>query len=285
VARLSAEITTAIPAGAGRTGVVGHYEALAPEAGIALLRRARDDQFAAGAACVLGPMNGSPWARYRLVIAGHDAEPPFAGEPWSPPGYAEQFEAAGFTVAARYESRIARLPARARPGAPALARRLAARGIAVRSLAGTCIEAGGPLPEELGDLYDLSAAAFAGSPYYRPIDWESFRALYAPLRPALDPDLVLLARDGEGRLIGFLFAMPSFPGSGRLVLKTLAVGAQARRLGLGAHLADLLHARAKEKGYMAVIHALMHEANPSLKLSRRYGSERFREYALCRAVG
>jgi GNAT superfamily N-acetyltransferase len=127
----------------------------------------------------------------------------------------------------------------------------------------------------------LSAAAFAGAPFFRPIAWEIFYALYAPLGPMLDCDLVLLARDEAGRLLGYLFALPST--TGRIVLKTLAVAPVASRLGLGAHLADRLHALAHRKGCAAVIHALMHTANPSVALSRRYGSERFREYAIFRS--
>jgi hypothetical protein len=69
VARLSAEITGEMPSVADRVGIIGHFEAIQAEAGVALLRRARDDLFAAGAGVVIGPMNGSSWARYRLVVA------------------------------------------------------------------------------------------------------------------------------------------------------------------------------------------------------------------------
>lgn len=279
VARLCYEVT---PMGGLPTGIVGQYQAADATAGVALLREAQRRLSGAGAARVIGPMDGSTWASYRLVLPPETGDPlpdapPFLTEPRNPSEYNDHFHAAGFSVAARYESRIAPALPAARPGVERLAARIAAAGITVRPLDLTRFD------DELHALFAFSTATFAGAPFFRPIDFAGFRALYEQLRPVLDPDLVLLARDRDGRLAGFVFAIPDIltAVSGhprRLVLKTLAV--HPPLLGLGAHLADALHGLAHEKGYADVIHALMHSANASLALSAHYDSQLLRRYAL-----
>jgi len=139
--------------------------------------------------------------------------------------------------------------------------------------------------EELAALYQASLAAFAGNLYYAPIDFAGFRALYQRARPLIDPEFVLLAHDAEGRLVAFQFAFPD-PLSveagrpTRIVVKTVATVPEARGLGLGNSLLDRIRARALERGYRAVIHALMHVTNFSMSMSARHGTELFRRYAL-----
>jgi len=268
----------------GRSGLVGHYEAADASAGIALLKDAQQRLAAAGVERVLGPMNGSTWARYRLALPSLPGDPEFAPpvfmtEPQNPFDYPEQFAAAGFSFAAQYESRIDVNPGAVRPGAAALRDRLASRGITVRSL---CLDR---YEDELEAIFALSRAAFAGNLYYTPLELTAFRAMYERLRPLIDPDLVRLARDAGGRLVGFLFAFPdpmSAEGARltRVVAKTGATAPEARRFGIGMHLLDQVRELAWEKGYQAVIHALMHVDNASVKSSSRHESLLFRRYAL-----
>jgi len=219
-------------------------------------------------------MNGSTWERYRLALPGSGDEPPFPGEPTNPPEYHDYFLAAGFRVGAEYESRIVEDLA-PRPGAAMLARRLEREGIRFRSLDLTNGE------QELDALYYLASDAFAENPYYRQITRKEFGAIYQPLLSRIDPDLVRLAHDGNGRLLGFALAYPDGGGAGaRVVLKSVASAPDARALGLGAALSDQVYAHARERGCRAVIHALMHSANPSAAISRRYGGRIFRRYAL-----
>lgn len=265
------------------TTILGHYEARNAEAGIELLRRACAGAVETGSGRVVGPMNGSTWARYRLTLPPDpETDPaevrPFLTEPQNPPGYPEQFRNAEFQVAALYESRIVpQLPV-GRPRATALAKRVRSAGISVTTSQPDRFEA------EVDELYHFSSRVFTGNAYYRPIPLALFRHGYAAMRPWLDPSLALLARDAEGRLVGFCFAFPDPLGSTvserRVVLKTLAAAPELVALGIGAHLADELHQRAAKQGYTAVVHALMHAENDSVKLSHRFGSRLFRRYAL-----
>jgi hypothetical protein len=278
VARASTELVEGLVGVPGRCGVVGHYEAEDEAAGVELLRHALRGLAGAGAEWVVGPMNGSPWARYRFALpppAGHESPAPFLGEPQNPPQYPDHFVAAGFRLAAEYESRIVADLA-PREGAAALAARLAAGGIRIRHAELERFE------EELRAIFDLSARAFAGNAYHRPIRFAAFHELYRPLQPYLDPELIFLASDREGCLAGFLFAFPDPCAGGlpeRAVLKTFAT-VPGRHPGLGTCLADQLHGACARKGYRAVIHALMHVENDSRRISPRFGSRLFRRYAL-----
>jgi len=139
--------------------------------------------------------------------------------------------------------------------------------------------------DEIRGVFDLSLESFADNLYYAPIEWPEFRATYEAVRPILDPELVLLAHDESRRLVGFLFAYPD-PGSRapgrtlRFVDKTIAVAPSARGLGLGNHLLDVLRVRAHGRGAGAILHALMHVTNVSMRLSARHETRIFRRYAL-----
>ena len=255
---------------------IGWYEALDSEAGVALLQQAREDLRQAGAREIVGPLNGSTWGRYRLVVPGTGNAAPFLGEPWNPPEYPSQWEAAGFRPIAEYESRIFHDPEADANRLRASEARAAEQGIRVRPLDLERWE------HELRDIHALSLASFADNPFYTSIGLDSFRAANNKLRPLLVPELVRLAHDAGGRLLGLAFAYPD-GASGRVVLKTLATAPEARGLRLATLLTEQIHAAACEQGASAVIHALMHVSNRSAQMSVDRRTELFRRYVLYEA--
>jgi GNAT superfamily N-acetyltransferase len=281
VARLATYVRRDLVGAPGETGLVGHYAATDSDAAVELLRDATRRLLAAGAARVLGPMNGSTWGRYRFAIAepsGETSETPFLGEPVNLPEYPAHFARAGFREAARYESRITSDIAVANPRAAAAEATARERGITIGPIDLARFE------DELRDLHRFSVRAFAANLYYSPIGTEEFAAMYRPMRALLDPALVLLARDADARLIGYAFAYAdplSLEGGRphRLIVKTLAVDPAWRSIGLGALLVERLHAAARGAGLTAVVHALMHVANDSVKISA-HTARLFRQYAL-----
>lgn len=294
VARLAMEVAPALHGAPGPSGLVGWYEALDGAAGTALLAEAREALAGRGAKRVLGPMNGSTWRRYRLALPpapGEAAPAPFLAEPVNPPDYPSHFLAAGFAVAAEYESRAAPRPPTlppAPPGAPA------ADGVRVAPLDPARFD------DTLREVHDLSLRAFAGNPYYTPLPFDGFASAYRELRPLLDPELVRLARGADGRLLAFVLAFPDpydrvpdppYAGPGpsragrkprglRVVLKTLATAPEARGAGLGGRLTEEVHRIAFARGAPSVIHALMQVDNASTRISGRLRGEPFRRYAL-----
>jgi ribosomal protein S18 acetylase RimI-like enzyme len=286
-ARLAYTFAEDLHGAPGRTGLVGWYETIDVAAGFAVLRAAVERLAADGAVRVLGPINGSTWGRYRLALPpepwGTPMEPTFLSEPTNLPDYPRDFRQAGFRVAAEYESAIIEDLAAPDAKRDELAERIRSRGVVIRPLDAARFD------EELRALYELSVTAFAENLYYSPIGFDEFRARYQPLRPLLDPELVRLAEDADGRLLGFVFAFPDLltmqdGRPTRAVLKTLATAPAARGLGLGTFLTDEVRRLAHEKGYASVIHALMQADNASVNISR-HTARVFRRYALYEWTG
>ncbi|MGH7724989.1 MAG: GNAT family N-acetyltransferase [Candidatus Eiseniibacteriota bacterium] len=265
----------------GPSGLVGAYAADDTGAGRLLLEEACRHFADRGARRVLGPMDGSTWHAYRLVLPpGEQPDPPggiawssFPGEPVNPPDAADAWRAAGLSIVARYESSVVldlAAVAHAPPGPP--------EGVRLRPLALENFD------EELDVLFAVSRRGFAQNPYYAPIGRTEFRSLYLPLRPLVDPAFVEIAEDDTGHLLGFLlcYAWPGATVGSRpvLIAKTIAVVPEARGRGLGGLLFVRAHARALERGYGAVVHALMHVANVSTHFSADQKARPFRRYAL-----
>jgi GNAT superfamily N-acetyltransferase len=282
-ARLSFSVADDLHGAPGRTGLIGHYERTDPAAAAVLLRDAVVRLRGLGVDRILGPLNGSTWGRYRLALPPgprEEVEPPFLSEPVNPVDYPADFEAAGFRVAATYESALVDDLSAPDPRRDELAERVRvrARGAVIRPLDLARFD------DELRAIHRLSVAAFADNLFYSPIDFPEFQARYTPLRPLLDPALVRMAEDADGGLLGFVFAFPDLltvrdGRPTRVVLKTLASAPAARGLGLGTYLTDEVRRLAHEKGYASVIHALMQADNQSVRISR-HSARVFRRYAL-----
>jgi GNAT superfamily N-acetyltransferase len=280
VARLSLQVVHDLVGAPGPSGLVGHYEALDAEAGTALLAAAGRALAERRVLRVLGPINGSTWARYRLALrpadpVANEDPAPFLGEPWNPARYPQDFADAGFAAVAHYESRIDEHLGDEPEDAEALAARIREAGLVVRLLDL------GRFDQELERLFGLSLECFADNLYYSPIDPASFRTQYEKVRPLIDPTLVLVAEDRTGRPAGFQFAFrdPVAPAP-RVIVKTVATAPRVRGLGLGGHMLDLIRRRARELGCGSAIHALMFVKNLSMRMSARHRSRVFRRYAL-----
>ncbi|HWE47181.1 MAG TPA: hypothetical protein VG407_14250 [Caulobacteraceae bacterium] len=247
-----------------RTAAVGAFACDTAKQGAQLLRdvvgRVADEGFDA----VVGPMDGDTWSRHRLAVET-DGRPPFLMEPHNPPRHVEAFDRAGWAVISRYASAEGPLSAPDRNTDP--------QGVVLRAFDPS------RAISDLERIHALSLRAFSVNFLYTPLSLNRFLALYRPLLPALDPELVVLAEDEAGALQGFLFAVPDmldFEAERAVVLKTYA----SLQPGLGSSMARRLYDRATARGYRRVIHALMHEDNLSARHSERLGATVFRRYAL-----
>jgi hypothetical protein len=265
------------PHAAGPLGVIGHFAA-APGADLRpLLLRACKELAGAGAVLAVGPMDGNTWRSYRLVT-GSGGEPPFFLEPWTPAEWPAHFLGAGFTPLATYHSSVAEDLSEVDPRVAEAGERLRANDIRVRTLDARRYE------EELGRIHALSVEGFSRNFLYTPIGREEFVAQYRPVQRFLDPGLVFIAERG-GDIAGFLFAVPDVLESQRgsaprtVIVKTVAVRPGRACGGLGAWLTAECHARAAQAGFTRAVHALMHDSNNSVNISRRY-SRVLRRYTL-----
>jgi GNAT superfamily N-acetyltransferase len=258
-------------------GVIGHYAAVDGRAGGALLSSACDLLRAHGITMAVGPMDGTPWRRYRFLV-DRGTEPPFFLEPDNPDEWPGHWTAAGFAPLASYTSGMNDDLQVEDPRAPAALDRLRAAGIEIRPLDLSRAE------EELRRIFTLSLSAFSRNFLFTPITWVEFLTQYQAVLPYVRPELLLAAEQGDA-LVGFLFALPDLlqarrsGGIDTIVFKTLAVDPSVGGMGLGGALTNFAQRKARELGFRRAIHALMHETNLSQKISNR-SARTIRRYVL-----
>jgi GNAT superfamily N-acetyltransferase len=246
-------------------GYVGHYAVADPAAALPLLQSACDRLAAERCTLAVGPVDGNTWQRYRLITE-RGSEPPFFLEPDNPDEWPAQFTAAGFTPFARYCSAVNTDLEEGPASIAALTAKSSGRGITIRPLRLDAFD------KELRRVHALSLLSFRDNFLYSPISEADFIAQYAPIRPHLRPDLVLLAERG-GELVGFIFAIPDLLQAQRgqaintAVIKTMAVRPDQGGMGLGSLLMARCHQAVREAGLSRAIHALFHETNLSGKIS------------------
>jgi GNAT superfamily N-acetyltransferase len=135
--------------------------------------------------------------------------------------------------------------------------------VAVHDLAGLPEAAAADLGRQ---IHQLVQGGFSRQPYHLPLAADCFRRWLEQRQVMADPQLTLLAL-AEGRLVGLLLGHRS---GDDLVVRTLVVQPGRAQAGLGRLLLQEGQEQAQRLGCGGVIHALMHEAGPSLALSRRW---------------
>lgn len=260
-----------------RTGLIGHYAAADDASARALLERACTELKARGAELALGPMDGTTWRRYRLVVERGD-EPPFVLEPDNPDEWPAHWRLAGFDELAGYTSALVDPIPADDPRTTALGARVEHAGISIRTIDLAHVD------RELDRIFTLSLQAFSDNFLYTPISHPEFLAQYHAVLPHVHPELVLLA-EHDGELVGFMFALPNVIEArsrgciATVIMKTLAVAPSARGSGLGTLLVARVQHAARALGMSRAIHALMHEENLSRRISD-HGARTIRRYAL-----
>ncbi|MEJ2088779.1 MAG: hypothetical protein P8Y69_09980 [Gammaproteobacteria bacterium] len=257
-----------------RVGMLGLYEAMPDvdpleirEMLEAACRYLQDN----GCGIAVGPINGSTWFDYRLSVPGGGR--PFLSDVHTPDEYLGHWLQAGFAPEVHYRSTAIENPAA--PSVRRFDRRMSDQGVTVEGV-GTS-----KFFDVLPEIHALSLDAFAANPFFQPIDLATFRSLYAPLEHVIDPNWALIARDTEGRALGFALAFPDLLDHERrsLVVKTVAARRDGSANGVGIWLTNLLHQRANQAGFDRIYHALMHEFNPSTRAHAR-SSRTYRQYVL-----
>lgn len=245
---------------------VGKFSCPDAATGAALLKDVMAQAKSGGAKSLIGPMDGDTWHSYRLVTESSDS-PAFLMEPTSKPHDLEAFTLAGFAPISQYFS--ASVPLAGIPDTGP-----------VKTTGFTLENWDGSDPEGLfAQVHALSCKAFAGNPFYKPIDLPDFLAMYVPVVPLLKRELIWFARADDSALVGFLFGIPNYaegPDTETAILKTYASLAK----GAGYALSSQFYQSAKGLGYHTAIHALMHDDNLSASRSDTNGAEVFRRYAL-----
>jgi ribosomal protein S18 acetylase RimI-like enzyme len=252
-------------------GFVGHFASEDREASHLLLEALARRAKSAGERRLIAPVNGTTWRSYRLVVES-DGRVPFFLEPQTPDGLELHFTASGFHRGDCYASiEINDLAAMANEPDP-YTDDVERAGVTIRSLEAARFE------DDLPALHELSLAAFKDNPYYSPLAFEGFAEMYRPATLLMEPGIVLAAEQA-GRMVGYIICYRDGAKRDCLVLKTLAVGPEARHLGLASHLTRLALKNGAALGCKAAVFALMHEENKSFRWAAARGRV-FRSYAV-----
>ncbi len=260
-----------------RVGIIGHYATGSVTEGVELLQHACQVLVQMGCDRVVGPMDGSTWFGYRLITEWGD-QPPFFLEPNHPSDWPNHFDAAGFNPLTHYCSALVEPIDTVDPRMERVTARMQALGVQISSLKTDQFE------DLLLELHPFCLKTFAQNFLYTPIDQERFLALYHPIKPYIQPDLIRVARH-QDQIVGFAFALPDLAQAQRgqtidtLVIKTVAVDPNRAYAGLGSLLAQQCQQMAQQLGMRRSIHALMHEQNVSRHALGRIARP-FRRYTL-----
>ncbi len=257
-------------------GLIGSFESendLA--AATAVLMAAEGAIRAHGAERIIGPMNGSTWAAYRVALS--ENEPClFPLEPMNPGYYARLWEACGYVKLADYSSSSFPLSPHLFAGLDRTAAALRARGVTVADFRPAAAE------EDLSTIYSLSLSGFNRNFVYAPFPRARFLEKYLPIASRMRAHDAAIARAATGEPLGFVFGFPnSFaPAGTEYVIKSAAVLPAARGWGLGGYLVKRMASLACADGFRLAYHALMHEANISNFFGRSVEAQTCRRYRL-----
>ena len=122
---------------------------------------------------------------------------------------------------------------------------------------------------------------FKGHQFFSPIQQETFLNKFLPFKRLIDPDLVLIAEDGKGKMIGLFFCIQDFLNleEKSLVAKTIARASGKEWQGLGDVMFSRMYDRARRKDFQAMIHAFINPAFSS-RIAEEYAGEPYKTYTL-----
>jgi len=254
---------------------IGSYECIEDQEASSYLlsyavRLARGKSYA----YLIGPMEGSTWNNYRFSL-DHDY-PNFLMEPYHHLYYNQQFRDSGFEDLASFFSARVTSPEVDESRYQQLHDFYLKQGARIREMDMENLD------EDLGKLGKASLEGFQDNFLYTPIEVEDFVQKYRGLKDLIQPDLVQIVEDDEGKVQAFIFCIPDYldPSAQSLIIKTLVKRNSRSFAGIGRYLNLRAHKIARDKGYSQVIHALMFADNISLQISRKNGGELFKQYQL-----
>ena len=251
-----------------KAGLIGHFHSMDHSASIKLIDFCCRELKSKNCIWAIAPMDGSTWKNYRFKTSNND-QTPFLLEPSNPIEWPNSFKQAGFVNLATYYSLLAKNINFIDPRNEKILYKLSKYNLKLRKIDKSNIES------EIDRIYQFSIRSFANNLFYTKIDFEEFYNLYKPFLSLLDPDLILLLEE-ENNIVGYIFSIRE---ENHVVVKTIALDPNRKYTGLGIYLLEESHKIIKNKGFKTVIHALMHEKNPSFLYTKKIANT-YAEYEL-----
>ncbi|MFN8369897.1 MAG: GNAT family N-acetyltransferase [Bacteriovoracaceae bacterium] len=211
----------------------------------------------------LGPINFSTWDNYRIKVDQFDIRP-YLFEPTNPSYYAKFFEAENFNVAKSYITRELIHISETNAKLEKRYMQLKEQNITIEKFNLNNFE------QEMPILHTFVKQNFNTNFLYTDIEFNEFYQIYNSMKNIINPNLFLIARNKENKIVGFIFGMEDLLNKDQpcAILKTLAVDEKYRNLGLGAALMFKIHQEVSKLGITRIKHALMAEDNLSTHFSQ-----------------
>ena len=260
-----------------------------------------------GASKVIGPMSGSTWNDYRFMEGESFDQHMFFGEAYHAAYYPHHFQSVGFKKIAGFHSFLDSNPDFRGIAVQESKMHFESKHIRFRSISTDSYDA------DLKKIHQFCNEAFSSNFLFSSITQEQFMKKFIPLKNMLDPRFVFLAEQAHGQnhgqdheqnyeqkhvqdydqyqnhhhnqcpeLIGFALCFHDYYSKDkkRLVIKTLARKNEKQHQGIGKMLGFMAVQKARAVGYEQIVHALMHEDNSSVNLSRNSMGKEFKNYSL-----
>jgi hypothetical protein len=212
------------------------------------------------------------------LLVERGKHPVFFLEPDNPDDWPQHFGDRNFKILANYTSALNTNLSQTDDRLHKVSQRLNKIGVSIRSANLQSFEL------ELHKIYDVAIQSFRHNFLFTSISETEFITRYLSLLPYVQPELVLIAEHNDNP-VGFIFAIPDFLQKIRgenintIIIKTVAIIPNRIYAGLGNLLVAKCQQIAVQLGYSQAIHALMHDNNPSINLSKRY-AQTIRRYRL-----
>lgn len=207
-ARVAAFVADDLVVDAVPSAFFGFWESTGdPAADWAVFAEAARWAGAAGAQWIFGPVEGSTFGRYRLVLGGGGEWLPFPGEPYNPPEYPQRLEALGFEAFRHYHTRYA-----AFDDVGPLADLMEEPAGRARDAGYTVLPITPELwMQRLPELHAGADATFGHAFAYTPLGYSEFEAACGESFVAkLCPHTSMIGVDADGALAGFQLTYADF---------------------------------------------------------------------------
>ena len=221
---------------------------------------------------IIGPLNGTTWENYRFRTT--EEPPAFFLESPHPVYYNQLFEQCGFLPIKSYYSFLVEPLNRMQERVKQREQQFLDTGITFRNIDPAHYE------RDVRRMYELCLISFKDNFLYTPYPWEPFAKKYRLLEHVADPEMTLLAEEGD-RVLGFVFMIENVLNTDQkqFVFKTYAVHPGIKYAGLGAVISQRITDTLIDKGYTSSIHAFVIEGSPSYNSSSS-NSSIYRTYQL-----
>ena len=279
VARAMGIIHPDINLAGNQTALIGFFECIKDNVCFTKIMEIIENYFKNnhGIKKIIAPINFTTWHTYRFKTFSFN-HPTYLFEPYNPAYYPEFFKNYGYQILQSYFSRKLNhqeMQNLVSKNTSAFLNLIKAE-ITLRPIS---------LNNFDQEIYDFCKISFCDNFLYTPISYDEFYTMYRDGKSLIDPNYFCIA-EKNNNLIGFLFCLPDYIDAirdmkgkqhlwakltflikkrkvDRLLVKTMAVHPDFRKIGLGKALMYWVHEHALHANYKEAIHALFIADNPS----------------------